>query len=398
MIKLCDSEKCCGCTACASACTRGAINMHEDEEGFLQPFVNESKCVDCGLCRKVCPVINKPIVNHDELKHLFAIQNKNNAVREQSPSGGFFSLLATCFINQLGGYVCGAVFSDGLVVKHLLTNDIKEIPRFSGSKYVQSDIRGIYQQISKLLKNGEKVLFSGTPCQVNGLVSYLRKPYSNLFTVELVCHGVPSPKFWKTYLEYQQNVFGSPVIKANFRSKKYGFKSSSLMLKFENGRVYYGSHDSDFMLRPFSQNESLRWSCYNCNFKGVERTADYTIYDGWHIGIWNKSMNDDKGTTLVYCHNDKAYNLFQRNAEFMKVQEVSVDDPWAIRDAIMMYNQPKVGSKRNLIYKVLATDGFYCVTKQILPITLKLKIKTLAKRFLGSVGVMSIIGKIKSLH
>lgn len=198
MLQLTDKQDCCGCHACASVCARQCITMQEDNEGFLYPVVDASTCTDCGLCEKVCPVINQ-----DEPRKplkVYAAKNRNEEIRRQSSSGGIFTPLAESVIRD-GGVVFGAKFDKDWNVVHAWTDTIEGITDFRGSKYVQSTIGDAYREAREFLKQGRKVLFSGTPCQIAGLRKFLRKEYDNLLAVDVVCHGVPSPLVWRKYLE-----------------------------------------------------------------------------------------------------------------------------------------------------------------------------------------------------
>lgn len=190
MIIITDKHNSCGCGACVQRCPRQCITMHSDKEGFAYPVVDTKLCTNCGLCEMVCPVINQqpeqaPIAT-------YAAINSDQAVREESSSGGIFTLLAEETINN-GVVVFGAAFNDKWQVAHTYANEINDIKKFRGSKYVQSDICGSYSVAEKFLKEGKEVLFSGTPCQIAGLKRFLRKEYKNLKTIDFICHGVPSP-------------------------------------------------------------------------------------------------------------------------------------------------------------------------------------------------------------
>ena len=240
MIEIKDKKDCCGCQACVTVCTKHCIAMQADNEGFLYPIVDKSACTNCGLCEKVCPVINQS-EPHKPLK-VYAAKNKNEDIRRQSSSGGIFTLLAEKVINE-GGVVFGARFNENWNVVHSWTDTKEGIAALRGSKYVQSTIGNTYNEAREFLKQGRKVLFSGTPCQIAGLKKFLRKEYNNLLTVDVVCHGVPSPLVWRKYLEeVRENIRAEreagkntvsfslndlPVITGiSFRDKTHGWKNS----------------------------------------------------------------------------------------------------------------------------------------------------------------------------
>ena len=246
MINIIDKKNCCGCNACVQHCPKSCITMQEDGEGFLYPIVDQEVCIDCGLCQKVCPVLNQG----EERKPLqvYAANNPNEEVRMQSSSGGVFTLLAETIIQE-GGVVFGVRFNDDWEVIHDYTETKEGLAAFRGSKYVQSRIGESYCQVERFLKKGRKVLFTGTPCQIAGLNLFLRKEYDNLLTVDFICHGVPSPGVWKSYLEElialkgnQKNSVLShskPIIlysirdisRIEFRNKRLGWKKYSFALR-----------------------------------------------------------------------------------------------------------------------------------------------------------------------
>lgn len=227
MIKIIDKISCCGCSACQNACPQSCIDMNEDNEGFLYPTVNIQKCIDCHLCEKVCPILNTK-ENRTPLKVL-AVKNKNKNIVGKSSSGGVFFHLAQQVIND-GGVVFGACFNKEWEVIHSYTESIEGVSRFMTSKYVQSRVGESYKKVKAFLISGRKVLFTGTPCQVAGLYEYLRKPYSNLITMDFLCHGVPSPKVWRLYLQEEKNKFLS-AYKANGRTTISHTQESMWLLK-----------------------------------------------------------------------------------------------------------------------------------------------------------------------
>lgn len=240
-ISISDKANCCGCSACYSACPKQCISMVEDEEGFRYPIVDKSKCFDCGLCEKVCPVLN--VSNPNKPAYIFAFSNKSEDIRLKSSSGGAFSLLAELVLSQ-DGVVFGAAYDNNWEVAHTYIERIEDLDMLRRSKYVQSRIGDTYKQAKTILKEGRKVLFTGTPCQISGLRHYLRKDYDNLITMDFVCHSAPSPKVWRKFLSEQyarkgvagkNSVFQSlkemPSIKGiNFRDKTHGWKKFSFSL------------------------------------------------------------------------------------------------------------------------------------------------------------------------
>ena len=219
MINISDKRNCCGCTACSQVCPKSCITMQIDEEGFKYPQVDANLCVDCGLCEKVCPYLNSyPIP--EEKPASFACKTKDDDLRGKSSSGGLFSVLATKIIQE-NGVVFGARFNEDWDVYHDYTETEAGLAEFRGSKYVQSDMGDCFAQVKNFLKTGRKVLFTGTPCQVAGLNHFIQKKFENLYTVDFVCHCVPSPKVWKSYLKEVRG--NATITHISFRDKSEGW-------------------------------------------------------------------------------------------------------------------------------------------------------------------------------
>lgn len=302
MIKIENKALCCGCHSCAQACPRGCITMAADEEGFLYPKVDESRCIDCGLCQRVCPVLTAEADAVDKLPLAFAAMNKEEAVREESSSGGVFSLLADQVLAQ-GGVVFGAAWDvDFQNVRHIGVETPAELGKLRGSKYLQSAVDGCYSQAEAALKQGRKVLFTGTPCQIEGLHRFLRAPYENLLCVDLVCHGVPSPAVWRVYLEECQKAQGAPASRVCFRDKTTGWKEYCVTLEFRNGKKQSLPVTREPYMAAFLRNACLRPSCTQCPFKKKNRVSDLTLADFWGIREVCPQMDDDRGTSLVLVH------------------------------------------------------------------------------------------------
>lgn len=239
---------CCGCTACASICPRNAIRMVADDEGFLYPIVDEQKCISCDLCEKVCPEVNKPNIKTNLAGYI--VRNKDKDVLFNSSSGGFYTALCEWIISH-NGIVYGAAFDSAFNVRHISATTIEQCVAFRGSKYVQSNLTEIFPKVRQDLRKGLLVCFSGTPCQIAGLRNYLRKDFDNLILVDFVCHGVSSPMLWDEYKKVIESKYHSLIIKTNFRSKRYGYQSSSMQIVFENGRIYQGSPRVEYDVEVF---------------------------------------------------------------------------------------------------------------------------------------------------
>ncbi len=341
MIRITDKKDCCGCHACVSVCARHSITMQEDNEGFLYPVVDTSTCTDCGLCEKVCPVINQDAPSKP-LK-VYAAKNRDEEIRRQSSSGGIFTPLAEAVIRE-GGVVFGAKFDKDWNVVHAWTDTIEGIADFRGSKYVQSTIGSTYTEAREFLKQGRLVLFSGTPCQIAGLKKFLRKEYDNLLTVDVVCHGVPSPLVWRKYLEEvreklrAERVAGKntvssslndfPVITGiSFRDKTQGWKKFGFRLRYAVSETAENlvsdsdtKHEYDFLqpfpenifMKGFLKNLYLRPSCYACAARSGKSGSDISIADYWGVQNYYPEFDDDKGVGLVLVNTEKGKKAYEK--------------------------------------------------------------------------------------
>lgn len=392
MIKILKPEDCCGCTACASICPQQCIAMKADEEGFAYPHVNAEKCVECGLCEKVCPVKNRE-QTPESLLESYVLRNNCDDVLMNSPSGGAFSAMAQILLEE-NAAVYGAVFDTDWTVRHLRTEDASMLGRFRGSKYVQSDMTGIYPQVKSDLRRGGTVLFSGTPCQVDGLMRYLGKDYPKLYTVDVICHGVPSPKLWRLYRGYQEQRFGSDLAEANFRNKTYGYHSGSMRLRFENGREYYGSARVDYMLKAFFKEIASRPSCYDCPVKKLEHRADLSLYDCWNADKLLGYPCDDRGYTNVLAHTEKGRELLERMRPLCFVQKVDTEQAVAL-DGVMIQKSAVPNKNRGLFYQSLDADGLKKTVDRFIPVTGKDQAVEKSKRILYRLGVINAIRRMR---
>lgn len=329
MIKIVNKQDCCGCSACVQRCPKHCITLKEDGEGFLYPHVNSDECIDCGLCEKVCPELH-----HGE-RHIplevYAAKNKDESIRMQSSSGGIFTLLAEKVIQE-GGVVFGAAFDANWEVMHTYAETMEGLVDFRGSKYMQSRIGTAYQDAEYFLKQGRKVLFNGSPCQIKGLKLFLRKNYDNLIAVDFICHGVPSPKVWREYLKEtiarksgKNSVLPYPIPckigidTVDFRSKSTGWKKYSFALTLSETSVE-GVKNTVLLSSVFSENPFmrafladliLRPSCYSCPSKSGRSGSDLTIADYWAIPQVAPEFDDDKGVSLVLVQTEKGKSFYQ---------------------------------------------------------------------------------------
>ena len=345
MIVVKNKADCCGCTACYSVCPQKAISMQQDQEGFLYPFVEISKCIDCKLCDSVCPIENKVESKMFDRK-AYVLRAKDVGIVSTSTSGGFVTPLGEWILNQ-GGVICGATYNEEYKVVHKISGGAEE---FRDSKYVQSDLGDCFSEIKKHLMHETKVCFIGTPCQVYGLKSYLRKEYDNLVTVDLVCHGTPSPKLWKKYLDEQKDKYHSEIDDIVFRNKTYGYHSGTMRIRFKNQFVYYGSARVDSMLKSFFAEISSRPSCYKCRFKSVERCSDFTIYDCWHANnLVEGLVDDDKGFTNLIVQSLKGERILDRIADRYELYATNLEKAIEL-DGTMICNSAEPHPRRDEYY------------------------------------------------
>ena len=325
MIEIRNKEECCGCTTCESVCPKHCISMKSDEEGFLYPHVDVEKCVNCHLCEKKCPIKGKKKVRNSENKNKALINRRaikaaahlpksyvcflnDSNIRCRSTSGGAFTALAW-YVLKNSGILCGVILNDEQKVVHYFSDNEDGLAKMRGSKYVQSYQSGVYSKIRNILLDGRLVLYTGTPCQVAGLHSYLGKNYDNLITVDVFCHGTGSPLYWKKYVDYMSKKYKAPIKEIHFREKTYGYNSACLAVYFENGKSSHKGHDDDLYWSAFSKNYIYRPSCYACAFKTVNHISDFSIGDFWNAEHLPNKFREANGCSLLLCHTLKSKKM-----------------------------------------------------------------------------------------
>ena len=315
-------EHCTGCGVCSLVCPKKAISMVENKEGFLIPVIDEGKCIQCGLCVKKCAKYSE---NLNSNKKAYAAVVKDSELLHNSTSGGIFGVLAK-YILQDGGYVYGAAYTDNLNVKHIRIATISEIKCLHGSKYVQSDVSQSFVDIKERLKDGKKILFCGTGCQISGLLSYVGNNQSNLITIEVVCHGVPSSGLFNKYLDWLGDKRGGKVTEFRFRSKKLRPTGEhSQFIYVCNNKEYKGQAYEDPYYSAFLNGKILRESCYNCSFKGKARVADFTIGDFWGVERQLKNFPVNNGASMVLLNTETANELFEQIKNQLICEETTYD-------------------------------------------------------------------------
>lgn len=320
------SEYCTGCGACYNLCPVNAIEMKHNKEGFLEPVIDAEKCINCGLCIKKCPAYNPSYTAYERPKCYAAFASKEK-VRMESSSGGIFTL-ASNYVLDNGGVVCGAAYDDKFVLKHRVVSSEDEMAPLRESKYVQSDTNTVYKEIGEVLKNGKMALFCGCGCQVAGLDAYLKAKNisdENLFSLDLMCHGSPSPKLFEKYIN---DYHGGPdnIEKLSFRSKEYFGWSTEMNVKYKDGTEHHETRVTDPYYKAFLPCISVRKSCGHCTFAKLPRQGDITLADFWGVNKYNASFDDGKGTSIVVVNTEKGEKLLEQfRSKLDLFEEVDID-------------------------------------------------------------------------
>ncbi len=385
MIEIKEKKDCCGCGACMNACPAQCIKMKADEEGFLYPDLDTEACIGCGLCEKVCPELHAGEDLPFE-QSAFLLQHRNAGVRSRSTTGGAFTAIAR-YVTDRGGVVFGAAYDENLRVYHTHAESLKGLEPFRGSKYVQSDTERTFTEVREYLKAGRMVCYSGTPCEIEGLLGFLQKPYENLVTVDIVCHAVPSPLIWERYLQMQRKKLGGTIADAKFRDKQhYGYQYALMTLRDESGQEMYAQGiDTDQMLRAFFSDICDRPSCYACSFKKRYRKSDFTIWDCFQVYSFDKRLDDNKGTNRVLIHSEKGRRIFEEIRRNCRVLEVEPDALTAgVRE---MFHSVNCNPRRAEFFEDAAGMDGESLFDRYFPMTLKTKLERAARLVCFRTGV-----------
>lgn len=346
MIDKISVQDCTLCGSCVNACPTDAISFSKAYLDFCYPEINAALCVRCGQCEKACPLLGAKKRPADGYPLAFAAKSDNEQIRLRSSSGGIFYELANQMLHD-GGYICGAVFDGHFHVRHIVSNTRKYLFRMMGSKYAQSDMGYCYREIKEKLKAGEKVLFSGCPCQVAGLRTYLGEDYQNLLLVELICHGIPSDQMLQTYISMQEKRYGAKLKRMEFRNKAKGWHNSSVRMEFENGKTYLKPMTIDTYMQGYFRGVSLKEGCFSCKFRNFASGGDLIIGDFWGSEIEVPDIDDNKGISVVIATTQKGNVFFRKTAiPCYRVELINV----------LKYNQGVIksfcmGSMRSDFYK-----------------------------------------------
>ena len=362
-----NQEACVGCGACASACSKKCIEMKMNREGFFYPMVRTSMCVGCEKCKSVCPVLNISKPENIDTR-AFAAYCYNEMIRYSSTSGGIFTLLCTWVIAH-GGVIYGAAYDDHFKVVHIQCNSIEEVRKIQQAKYSQSDLSDCFNRIKEKINKKQYVLFSGTPCQVNALKSFLGKETPYLYLVDLICHGVPSPKVWNQYIAYrsEKDNGGEYPLTINMRSKETGWPAYSVSFEYKTGYKYLQKNNLDPYMRAFVKNLCLRKSCYECKFNGIKRVSDLTLGDYWGVNtahpeaVNTNRLDYNKGVSCVFVNTDKGRRLFEKYGFGMEC--VESDYKVAVRFNGQAEKPVEAPLNRNMVLEAYAEKGYPAVDK-----------------------------------
>ncbi len=331
---------CSGCSACLNICPKKAISMKK-ENGFLYPSIDYSVCIDCHNCEKICPQLSSS-KKHEEL-FIIAAYAKDENIRKNSSSGGIFSLFAQKYLSNNGIVIGCAMAEDFKSAKHIAIKNEQDLRFLRGSKYLQSQTGQIFSDVKKFLLEGKNVLFSGTPCQVAGLSAFIPDSMKkNLLTIDVICHGVPSPLVWEKYIEAREKEAGAKTKAVSFRKKTDKTKEYSLFIEFENGKTFNESIKNNFYLRGFVNNLFLRPSCYNCEIKNNAYKSDITLADYWGAEDVFEKEEVEKGISLVITHSEKGKKelaILQTSAFMIEVNKEA-----ALKKNQSYYKKAKINS------------------------------------------------------
>lgn len=331
MINVKDKSKCCGCTSCHAVCPVGGnstsrvINMVPDSEGFLYPHVDEDTCKKCGLCDKTCFYNSGTRMKKDVLDKpaRFIARHKNADVLRRSQSGGMFAALAKYVLDK-NGTIYGASVQEDLSVTHVRVNSWEDMECLHGSKYVQSNLIGIFQRVKMDLLEGLYVLFSGTACQVMGLRNYLdhtKADTKKLILVDIICYGVPSPAVWKSFVEHMSSKNNSVLKSVSFRDKKFGWHRCRTSFLSNKGEIV-----TDLWTRMWGNRMALRPSCYECRFTNLQRPSDITIGDAWGLEKLHPELDDNKGMSLLMIHSQIGWDVYEYIKNDIDTWDIDIKD------------------------------------------------------------------------
>lgn len=368
-IEIKNKKECCGCTACLNKCPTNAIYMEEDNEGFKYPRVDKSKCIECGMCRKACPIISRDYENVSI--NAYGVKLKEEEERKTSRSGGFFVAVSN-YVLEMGGTVYGVMFDKNFTVIHGRASTKKESEAFKGSKYVQSDLKKIFTEVKKDLEDGKYVLFSGTGCQISGIKKFLGNINTEkLILCDIICHGVASPKIYKNFLKFISK--GKKIEKVNFRDKKFGWRAHFETINYEKKSI-----STNYYTNLFYSSLIIRPVCFTCKWANLNRESDFTLGDFWGIEKVKKEFDDNKGVSLILVNTNKARKIFDNLKENIGFFECNIEDCMQ-KNLEEPTEEPK---DRNIFWEEYSKKGFKYIMKKYAGYTIKNRIKFFVKNII----------------
>lgn len=370
-------DKCYGCSACLNICPQKCISMHPNKRGFLEPVIDEERCINCGACLRVCPRLKDYRKEINKKIPAFVVKNNNENVRNNSSSGGFFSIIAD-YVIEKSGVIYGCIVDKDLEIKHVRTE--KDYTKMRGSKYVKSNLGYIFKDIKEDLLKNRLVLFTGTPCECAGLKSFLGKVYDNLIIMDFICHGPQSPLIWKEYINYLSKRNGK-IKNYYFRSKINGWHKHTELVEYENGKKEYDTLDTNINKELFHLGYSLRTACYDCKFTNLNRQSDLTMGDAWGIDKINNNFDDNLGTNIIIINTSKGQKIFEEIKEKISYLEVNIDDyiPYNPR---LKCSRPVDKNKIDQFWEIYYKKGFKGIISKYTGYSFSKRIKKLIKNIL----------------
>ncbi len=360
-IDIIGNNNCTGCYGCFNSCPQYAISFRLNNEGFSFPFINIEKCINCGICQKTCPIIANQLTENLDIPNSFAAWSKNDHTRIKSSSGGVFTEIAKVVLKE-GGVVFGVAFDNFFKVKHISIEKEEDIRFLRGSKYVQSRIDDAYKRAVSIALKGRPVLFSGTPCQIAALNLFIQSnPGIEIYTCEVICHGVPSESVFRSYLDYLSQLKNSEVKEFGFRDKTYGWKKSGTKIIFNDGEEYIRISQEDPFLIGFSRKIYLRPICYECPFAKIPRVSDITLGDFWGVP---EELDDPRGVSAVIINTLQGEKIFEKVTNIKKIK-VSLDKI-ASNNIRLISGHLETSPYRKNFYKLLETKGFQVAMEKYL--------------------------------
>lgn len=414
MIEIKKKEDCCGCSACIAKCPKQCISFYQDEEGFLYPKINKNTCVECGVCECVCPmndnakvfsnlestkedIIHQALKTTSKIPECYVCYIREPNIRNESTSGGAFGAVSE-YVLKKGGAVFGVALSSQNEVVHVKAESLEELTRLRRSKYVQSKQNDVYVNVRKELNSGKMVLYTGTPCQVEGLKNYLGKEYDNLITMDIFCHGVGSPLYWKKYLTYMEQEYQSAISKIHFREKTYGYNSATMALYFDNGKSSHRGHDDDLYWAPFSKNYIYRPSCYACEFKKVNHRSDFSIGDFWRTDDLPTEFKNANGCSLLLCHSTKASEILECVKSKLNIVPYDLEQGLIVNGGhqpSMLIASAPCPKRRSEFFNDMERLNPRQLNQKYMPLSMKKRIACSLKPMLYKLGILDLLKQVK---